>query len=468
LRPAYVVLKELPEAIRKGNWDVTVTVTSDGLITWVEGGRREKPIYGFAIDIGTTKMAGYLVDLTSGDMVAKAAMTNPQVTFGGDVISRISYALNGLDQLAQLQRVVVEATNSLIQECCAQAHAEFRDVFHVVIVGNTVMHHIFLGITPKYVGLSPYTPVFRNPFQIYAKEVGIAANPGCVLDALPCVAGFVGADAVADILATQMHTSSALALLVDIGTNTEIVLGKEGGLLCCSSPSGPAFEGAQIKNGMRAEVGAIERVWVDPTTLEAEYNTIGGKKPRGICGSGAIDAIASMRRTGIIDSEGRFNSETGSERIRRVDGMAEYVLARKEETQIGRDISITQRDIEEIKLAKAAVYTGIVILARHLKIQTDDIEKFFVAGAFGTYVDPHSARTIGMYPDIPLGRISFVGNAAGSGARMALLSKHKRKEAQQIAETIKYIELAAQPDFQKEFIDSLYIPHKRNAELRKK
>jgi uncharacterized 2Fe-2S/4Fe-4S cluster protein (DUF4445 family) len=256
-----------------------------------------------------------------------------------------------------------------------------------------------------------------------------------------------------------MHASSSLALLVDIGTNTEIVLGKKDGLVCCSSPSGPAFEGAQIKNGMRAEVGAIERVWIDPSTFEPEYTTIGGTKPRGICGSGVIDAVASMRLTGIIDLEGRVNSKTGSERIRRAEGKGEYVLARKEETQTGRDITITQADIEEIKLAKAAVYTGIVILARHLGIQTDDIERIYIAGAFGTYVDPLSARTIGMYPDIPLGRISFVGNTAGSGARMALLSKDKLKEAQQIAKTLKCVELAAQPDFQKEFIDSLYIPH---------
>ena len=459
LQPGYAALKELPEAMREGKWNVTVTLTNDGLITWIDAGRTDNRLYGFALDVGTTKLAGYLVDLKSGILLGKASMTNPQIEYGADVITRITYASKGHEKLAELQRQVINSANALIRECCTQAAVEQEEIFHVVIVGNTAMHHIFLGIPPKYVSLAPYTPVLRS-FQTYAAEVGVKTNPGCLLTALPCVAGFVGADAIADILATEIHKSESLALLVDIGTNTEIILGDKRRLISCSSPSGPAFEGGQIKHGMRAEIGAIEKVWIDPSTLDAEYSTIGGMKPRGLCGSAVIDAVASMRRTGILDLDGRIVPNTGSNRVRPENGSSEYVVAWKEETQIGRDIVITQHDIEEIKLAKAAVHSGIIILAKHLTVRVEDIRRVFVAGAFGTYVDPYSARTIGMYPDIPLGRISFVGNTAGSGARMALLSKEKYMEAQKIAEALEYLELAVDPDFPKEFMDSLYIPHK--------
>lgn len=464
LKPEYSALLELPEAIRRGAWRVTATIArDDGIITWIDAGATDKRLYGYAIDVGTTKLAGYLVDLNSGTVLAKASKTNPQVVFGSDVITRISHASKGSGELAELQRKVVEATNELIQECCLQADVQPREIFHVVMVGNTAMHHLFLGILPKYVALSPYTPVMRASFQTKASQVGVSANPGCLLSCLPCVAGFVGADAIADVLATQIYKSPALALLVDIGTNTEIVLGDEKRLICCSAPSGSAFEGAQIKHGMRGEVGAIERVSIDAADLEPEYSAIGGEKPRGICGSGVVDAIAGMRRAGIINLAGRISSNTSSKRVRKTDGIAEYVLAWKQETQTGRDIVITQRDIEEIKLAKAAIFSGIAILAKHLDVEMKNITKLFVAGAFGTYVDPYSARAIGMYPNIPLGRISFVGNTAGSGARMVLLSKGKGIEAQKIAESLEYVELASDPEFRRAFTDALYIPH-RNAQ----
>ena len=462
LKAEYSALLELPEAIRDGAWKVTATIARDEeIITWIDAGDTTEQLYGFAIDVGTTKLAGYLVDLKSGTVVARASKTNPQVVFGSDVITRISYATKGKGELAELQRSVIEATNELIRECCVAASAQLREVFHVVMVGNTAMHHLFLGIPPKYVALSPYTPVMRASFQTKASQVGVTANPGCLLSCLPCVAGFVGADAVADVLATQIHESTALALLVDIGTNTEIVLGDRKRLICCSAPSGSAFEGAQIKHGMRGEVGAIERVAID-IDLRPDYSTIGGEKPRGICGSGIVDAIAGMRHAGIINLAGRISPDIRSERLRRTDGIAEYVIAWKDETQTGRDIVITQRDIEEIKLAKAAIYSGVTILAKHLQVDVKKITKLFVAGAFGTYVDPYSARGIGMYPDIPLGRISFVGNTAGSGARMVLLSRRKGVEAQKIADSLEYVELASDQEFRRAFTDALYIPH-RNA-----
>ncbi|HXX73378.1 MAG TPA: ASKHA domain-containing protein, partial [Candidatus Acidoferrales bacterium] len=460
LRPAYVALTELPEALRKGEWAVTVTLTHDGLVTWVDAGRTEDRLFGFALDVGTTKLAGYLVDLRSGAVLGKASMLNPQIPHGEDVISRIAYASKGHEQLVDLQLQVIHATNSLIHQCCAQAAVEPEEIFHIVVVGNTAMHHLFLGISPKYVALAPYPAVLRSAFRTYASEVGVAANPGCLLSALPCVAGFVGADAIADILATRVYESKSLVLLVDIGTNTEIILGDRNRLVSCSSPSGPAFEGAHIENGMRAEMGAIERIWIDNDSLEPEYTTIGDEKPRGLCGSAVVDAMASMRRVGLLNVEGRMIEKNNSKRIRSRNGSKEYVIAWKEETQTGRDIVITQHDVEEIKLAKAAVHSGITVLAKLLDVQVTTVSGMFVAGAFGTYLDPHNARTLGMYPNIPLDRISFVGNTAGSGARMALISKEEYGKAQKLAETLEYVELAANPQFQREFIDSLYIPHK--------
>ena len=464
LQIGYDALRELPYAIRKGEWSATATVADDKKIVWVEPGRTENRLYGFAVDIGTTKLAGYMVDLNTGALVATASKTNPQASFGADVISRISYTNKGKAELQELQSQALQGVNSLLLECCTKASVEPDEVFQVVVVGNTAMHHIFLRIPPEYVALAPYTPALRSSFQTRAREIGITSNAGSVCNALPCVAGFVGADAVADILATQIQKSPVLTLLVDIGTNTEIVLGDQRGLVCCSSPSGPAFEGAQIKHGMTAEVGAIERVWIDPQTLEAEYSTIRGEKARGICGSGIIDAVASLRQTGIINSTGRINSRASSKRIRTANGFAGFVLAWKNETQTGYDIVVTQNDIEEVKLAKAAVYAGITILAKHLNVAVSEIKKVLVAGGFGTYVDPQSARTIGMYPGLPLGFISFVGNTAGSGARMALASKDQRTEAQRIAEKLKYVELGADPEFKQEFADALYIPH-RHADL---
>ena len=460
LRPSYVALKELPEVLRKGEWDVTVTLADDGLVTWVDAGETEDRLFGFALDVGTTKLAGYLVDLRSGAVLGTASMLNPQIPHGEDVISRIAYASKSREQLLDLQRKVVQATNSLIRQCCAQAAIAPEEIVYIVVVGNTAMHHLFLGISPKYVALAPYPAVLRSAFRTYASEVGVTANPGCLLSALPCVAGFVGADAIADILATRVHESRSLVLLVDIGTNTEIILGDQNRLLSCSSPSGPAFEGAHIQNGMRAELGAIERVWINYDSLDAEYSTIGDKKPRGLCGSAVVDAIACMRRVGLINVEGRIIEKKGSKRIRSHNGLREYVIAWKEETQTGRDIVITQHDVEEIKLAKAAVHSGIVVLAKLLNVQLTSVSRMFVAGAFGTYLDPYNARTLGMYPNIPLDRISFVGNTAGSGARMALMSKNEYSVAQKLAETLEYVELAANPQFQREFIDSLYIPHK--------
>jgi len=277
---------------------------------------------------------------------------------------------------------------------------------------------------------------------------------------LPTIAGFVGGDAVADVLATEIYGADEISMLIDIGTNTEIVLGNKDTLLACSCASGPAFEGAHIKHGMRAISGAIEHVWIDPDTFEAGYKTIGDEEPRGLCGSAIIDAVAEMLKTGLIDSSGRFNMKKDVRRLRRNEGSVEFVIAWREETLNAYDIVVTQSDVREIQLAKAAIYTGTSILMKHRKVKPDDIQRIYLAGAFGNYVDPQNAKIIGMYPDVPLERVKFVGNTAGSGARMTLLSTDARRKAEDLAKRIEYVELGADPNFQNEFLKATYLPHR--------
>ena len=458
-RVGYEALKRVPSAIREGEWTVSVVLWMDREIISIEPGRPRKGLYGLAVDVGTTKLAAFLVDLESGETVATASDMNPQISYGEDVISRISYTLEGEGHLEKLRRAVTEGINRLLREACEAAGVEPSMVYDMTVVGNTAMHHIFLGIPPRYVSLSPYPPVVRSPVDVKAKELGVELNVGAYVHALPVIAGFVGADAVADILATGIHEEEATSLLIDIGTNTEIVLGCRDELTACSCASGPAFEGAHITHGMRAVEGAIERIWIDPETLEPVYKTIGDVEPRGICGSAIIDAAAEMLKAGIIGADGTFKRDLEAPNIRREGGTVEFVVAPKEETSTGKDIVITQSDLREVQLAKAAIYTGTSILMRRMGIKPRDIEKAFIAGAFGNYVDPENAQIIGMYPEIPLERVRFVGNTAGSGARMALLSTDVRRLAAEVVRRVRYLELGADPDFQSEFLKATHLPH---------
>jgi uncharacterized 2Fe-2S/4Fe-4S cluster protein (DUF4445 family) len=459
LRIDYDALTRLPTVIREGDWSVTVTLRNDEEVICVEPGDTTNRTYGLAVDVGSTKVAAYLLDLNEGKVVATASAPNPQIPFGEDIISRVSYASKGEKNLRQLQGVVIACINKLLLDTCESAGVNVSEVYDAVLVGNTVMHHIFLGINPRFVALSPYPPAIRSSINIRAKDIGLKMNPAANVYVPPNVAGFVGADAVADVLATEVYNSKSLSIMIDVGTNTEIVLGNDQKTISCSCASGPAFEGGHIEFGMRAEPGAIENVYVDPSNLEPVFKTVGDTRPRGICGSGIVDAVAAMLKCGIIDNYGLINTKLNNRRIR-TDNVPQYVLSWKEENDVGHDIAVTQHDVQEIQLAKAAIYSGATILMKHLHIGPSKIEKVFLAGAFGTYVDPQSAVIVGMYPDVPLERVRFVGNAAGSGARMALLSRDVRKDLDRIAQRIGYVELAADPSFQREFTEAMQLPHK--------
>jgi uncharacterized 2Fe-2S/4Fe-4S cluster protein (DUF4445 family) len=451
------VLKELSETLRSSNWDVTVVLWNNRLIS-VEPGDTTNEMFGVAVDIGTSKIVCHLVDLKSGKTIAVGSIENPQILHGEDVISRITYASNGVLNLNSLQRLVIEGINKILGEACQNAGIDPNRVYEAVVVGNTAMHHLFLGIQPKYLALSPYTPAVKRSISIAARNLNVDnMNTNGVVTTLPIIAGFVGADAVADILATGIHESEDNALLVDIGTNTEIIVGNKEDMICCSCASGPAFEGVHIKDGMKAISGAIERVRITPN-LEVEYETIGGEKPRGLCGSAVIDAVAEMFKHGIIDNHGKFNPNVATPRLKRNEGL-EFIIAWQYETATGKEITITQKDIRELQLAKAAIYTGCSILLKRKKLEEKDVGTLFMAGAFGNYINPVNAKVIGLIPDVPAEKIKFVGNTAVSGAKMALISEETRQAAESLIKIIRYHELAADPDFNSEFINAISIPN---------
>jgi len=452
----YEILKELPNTLRDANWNVTVTIWNNCRIVAVEPGDTSSDLFGFAIDIGTSKIVGHLVDLTSGKTVAIGSIENPQIIHGEDVMTRITFATTNNANLETLQKLVIDGINSVLHEVCEKARVNPSKVYEVVAVGNTAMHHFFLGIQPKYVALSPYTPALKRPISLVAKELNIKVNRGGILTILPLIAGFVGSDAVADILATGIHESEELSLLVDIGTNTEVFLGNKDDLLCCSCASGPAFEGAHIKHGMKAVTGAIERVRID-SDLEVEYETIGNVKPSGLCGSAVIDVVAEILENGVIDQHGRFNSNIKTKRIRKNNNETEFIVVWGNETATGKEITVTQKDIREIQLAKAAIYTGCSLLMKRKNLKERDIDRVFIAGAFGNYINPENAKVIGLIPDMPTKKIKFVGNTAVTGAKMALISKEIREKAELISKKVHYLELANDPDFNKEFIKALSL-----------
>jgi uncharacterized 2Fe-2S/4Fe-4S cluster protein (DUF4445 family) len=455
----HTLLKKLPRILRNANWKVTVTIWNEKEIISVEHGDTVKKSYGVAIDIGTSKIICYLSDLTNGELIGTGSVENPQMMYGEDVISRIAYASQSDDSLKKLQKLVIDGVNATLLEASQKSGLSLQNVYEITVVGNTAMHHIFLGIHPKYLGLAPYVPAISDPVIVKARDLSIKANPSAKVNVLPVIAGFVGADAVADIISTGIYESDKLSMMVDIGTNTEVVLGDKHGIVACSCASGSAFEGAHIKFGMKAVTGAIERLQINPENYEVSYQTIGNVKPMGLCGSAIIDVVANLLKCKVIDMDGRFTDTHIKSRLKTTNGTKSFILVPREEGAT-RDIMITQKDISEVQLAKAAIYTGCYILMKRKNIKPADIKKFYVAGAFGNYINLENAKLIGMLPDIPTKFITFVGNAAGAGARMALISKTQRQIAASISRKVDYVELALDPDFQREFALATCFPHR--------
>jgi uncharacterized 2Fe-2S/4Fe-4S cluster protein (DUF4445 family) len=466
IRLSYETSKTLSTTLRQANWDITVTIWDNKKIIDVEAGDATNDNYGAAIDIGTSKIVGYIVNLNSGEIVSAGMLENPQIQYGEDVLSRIAHAIQSLDNQDEIRRLVVNGINTVIESACWEIPWLSTNKIHeVTVVGNTAMTHLFLGVYPKFLSLSPFTPAVKRSVDVKARETGLRVHSEGNVHVLPCVAGYVGADAVADVIATGIHEKDEMSLLVDVGTNGEVFLGNKKELLSCSCAAGPAFEGAQIRYGMKAVTGAIEKVRIDPETFDAKYETIGKRKPIGLCGSAMVDIVAELLKTGIISTRGRFNLETiKTKRLITSEeegtGSKSYVVAWKDETAINKDITVSTKDISEIQLAKSALHTGCEILMQRKGITEKDIDKTYIAGAFGNYLNPENAKTIGLIPDISTERISFVGNTALAGAKMALTSKTIRELADKLSKEIKYVELMTEEGFKREFIASILLPHK--------
>ena len=453
------LLKNFPNILREAGWDVTL-VLREGEILDVEKGNTEGKNYGLAIDIGTSKIVIYLTNVEDGNVVGINSLENPQLLFGEDIMTRLTFAMRSSENFLLLRKVLIDGINAAIEEIVSKSNVDLKEIYEAVVVGNTAMHHIFLGIETKYLALSPYVPAVRDLMSFRAKEVGLKISKSGYIVTLPVIGGFVGADGVADILATGLHKSDEISMLLDIGTNTEVFLGNKDGILACSAASGPAFEGGHIKFGMKAVAGAIERVSIEPETFKVTYKTVEGEKPVGICGSAVIDVVAGLLRSGLVDVHGRIREVKGTSRVRRVGNEVEFVVAWKQETGIGEDITVTQRDIREIQLAKAAIYTAQAVLMRKKGIRPEDIKNIFIAGAFGSEISVRNAIFIGLLPEVKEERVKFVGNTAITGAKMALISKDVRRESKDILGLVNYVELSLDPSFQEEFINATELPHR--------
>ena len=443
-------LQSFCSMLRELNWSVRLAMRGEEVIAVLP---RDAQLLGVAIDIGTTKVAAYLVDLLDGTTVAKKGAMNPQVAFGEDVVSRIAFANKSVENRVELQSVLIEAINTLILSLCEETDVDQGGIVDAVVVGNTAMHHAFLKLPLKQLGESPYVPAVSDSLVVPALDIGLEIASGAKVYLPANIAGYVGADHIAVLVSLGIEHVDKPALVVDIGTNTEISLAIGDRLLSCSCASGPAFEGAHIHDGMRAAPGAIERVRM----IEGELHvlTIGDVPPVGICGSGVLDSIAQMRRLDFLDRSGRFKEVEGGEGgLFSEDG---FVLVPAEETGHGHDLVISRGDVNEIQLAKAAIRAGIEILLDEVGVDSEDLRTVIVAGAFGTYLDIASAIEIGLFPEIPLERFRQVGNAAGEGARQLLLSNKHRGRAEQIADRVEYIELTVHDRFTEEYLQRMFL-----------
>ncbi|MGQ7792862.1 ASKHA domain-containing protein [Faunimonas sp. B44] len=474
------LLPKVQKVLRAGEWKVTAAVHDDGrgpqVVALWPG--LHNVACGLAVDIGSTTIACHLTSILSGRVLASAGAPNPQIRFGEDLMSRVSYVMMNPDGREALTKTVREAIAVLIAKVAAEADIEADDIVEAVFVGNPIMHHLFLGIDPTELGGAPFALAISGALDFPATELGLPVNPGARIYTLPCIAGHVGADAAAATLAEGPQKSDEITLLVDVGTNAEIVLGNRDRLLAASSPTGPAFEGAEISSGQRAAPGAIERVRIDPATLEPKVKVIGddtwSDEPdfarvvedlgvTGICGSGIIEVIGEMYLAGIIDEDGVIDGALAarSDRIVQHGRTWSYVLWKADPARGTRELRILQTDVRAIQLAKAALYAGVRLLMDKIGIET--VDRIKLAGAFGNYIDPKYAMVIGLVPDCALDKVSGVGNAAGTGARMALLNRGYRREIEALVRRIEKIETALEPRFQEHFVAAMAFPNKVHA-----
>jgi len=457
----FMVLRKLSHVLREAAWKVTLALFHTGTVTEVLDifpHNVVKKRFGVAVDIGTTTVVVYLVDLANGHIIGSASSYNAQVKCGDDVITRIVYATekNGLQEL---QDLVINNISSLLTEIATKHGIRPGMIDYMVVAGNTTMNHLFYGINPQFIREEPYIPTAAFFPLIRGKSIGFTIDPQALIYSMPNVASYVGGDITSGVLVSQIHKKEEVSLFIDIGTNGEIVLGNKDWMVTAACSAGPAFEGSGIKFGMRAMEGAIEEVEINPQTHEVNYRVIGDAKPIGICGSGMIDALAEMYLTGVIDQKGKIREEIGSNRVRKGENGLEFVLAWRVESAINKEIVITEVDLDNLIRAKAAIYAGFATLVGHMGMTFGDIAKIYIAGGFGRYIDVERAITIGMLPDLAVEKFQFLGNTSIVGAYYSLLCDRLRHEAEEIAKKMTYVELSVSRSFMDEYMSALFLPH---------
>ena len=456
-------IRKIPLVLREDQQRISLTLYNNKQFIDCEAGNKIEDCFGIAFDIGTTTIVGYLVNLHNGKIYSIASALNPQTAYGEDVISRIAYAKDDPAGLVKLNSILLKSLNSIIKETCTNAKVSASQIYEATIVGNSVMHHLFLNINPTYIGLSPYVPALKSDLNIKAKDANLEISRSGYVYILPLIAGFVGADTMGVIISSEIDEEQELTLAIDVGTNGELVIGNKDALFTGSCAAGSALEGAHIQHGMRAAAGAIDTLKIDPSDFSVEFTTINNKKPIGICGSGIIDAAAEMLRAKLLTRSGNFNKEfIANERIIKEEKNVKFILVNKDDTPIKRHITISQSDVRELQMAKGAFFSGARLILKHLNRVNNsnlEIKQILLAGAFGNYINKSNAKFIGMIPDIPDEKLFQIGNAAGIGAQNCLLNVDLRKKARKLQEKIQYVEIAVEKDFQKEFASAMYFPH---------
>ncbi len=458
------VIRKIPDILRKDGFRVTATLARP-----VQSGRKTHIInvqpgdttdrnYAVAVDIGTTTIYGQLIDLKTGDVLAQFGDYNGQISYGEDVISRIIYA-DKPGGLQKLHEVVINTINKLIKKMVKRARIDLDEISTITMAGNTTMTQLMLKINPKYIRLSPYVPASTLYPPINAVDLGLALGDHVTALVYPAVSSYVGGDIVAGVMGSGMYRTEELTLFMDIGTNAEIVIGNKDWLACASCSAGPAFEGGGVKFGMRAAKGAIEDFSMDPVTFEPMNITIGNVRPKGICGSGLIIIAATMFELGVIDNRGKFNRDLDTPRVRETDGIFEYVLAWKDETEIDRDVALTEPDLDNLIRAKGALYSGCMTLLEEVGLTMKDIDRIYLAGGFGSYVDLEKAMVIGLLPEIDPDRIRFIGNGSLMGAKMSSLTNRIRKDVVEVTKRMTNFELSETPSFMDNYVAALFLPH---------
>ncbi len=447
-----LVVGQISSCLRQEDWQVALFLRNGEVVGAAPVGTA--PL-GLAVDIGTTKVAAYLVDLATGETLGASGEMNPQIAFGEDVMARIAHAMEGEERQRELQKVIIDGLNQQARALCEESGRRCEEILEAVLVGNTCMHHLVLGLPVVQLGVAPYVSALSAPLDVRARDLGLGFGIGAYVHLLPNIAGFVGGDHVSMAMASGLLEGDQITLGLDIGTNTEVSLAANGRLLSCSTASGPAFEGAHIRDGMRAAPGAIE--WVRMTDGRIEYQTIDGVAPVGICGSGIVDSVAELRRVGVLKGNGAM-APNSHPRVRQLSDRPEFLLVAAGENGALSDIVISRKDVSEIQLAKGAIRAGIDVLLDEAGVEVDEVERVVVAGAFGTYLDVANARAIGMFPPLPLERFDQVGNAAGIGAKLALLSRRFRHAAAEMAERVEYVELTTNTRFASAYMTAMGLP----------